>query len=99
MQGYTPEVRNPSERIMYHLFASLGFGSNYDGPQLFDPSTYVGFLYRASPRGSDVVSGAWIIASHNNASHTHIYIHVNVYYIYNCNYNIYIYINNKYSRI
>ena len=73
MQGYTPEVRNPSERIMYHLFASLGFGSNYDGPQLFDPSTYVGFLYRASPRGSDVVSGAWIIASHNNASHTHIY--------------------------
>lgn len=39
-------VRNPSERIMYHLFASLGFGSNYDGPQLFDPSTYVGFLYR-----------------------------------------------------
>lgn len=41
-------VRNPSDRIMYHLFASLGFGSNYDGPQLFDPSTYVGFLYRKS---------------------------------------------------
>lgn len=42
------EVRNPSDRMMYHLFASLGFGSDYDGPQLFDASTFVGSLYRPS---------------------------------------------------
>ena len=31
---------------MYHLFASQGFGATYDGPALFDPSTFIGFLYR-----------------------------------------------------
>lgn len=33
---------------MYHLFASQGFGADHDGATLFDPSTFVGHLYRAS---------------------------------------------------
>eukprot|EP00434_Breviolum_minutum_P021727 symbB.v1.2.019178.t1/scaffold1558.1/size111825/1 len=38
-------VRKASKRIMYHLFASLGFGSNHDGANLFDASTFIGHLY------------------------------------------------------
>ncbi|CAE7409165.1 unnamed protein product [Symbiodinium natans] len=41
-------VKKPMDRIMYHLFASLGFASRYDGPALFDASTFVGALYRRS---------------------------------------------------
>ena len=41
-------VRKASKRIMYHLFASLGFGSNHDGANLFDASTFIGHLYRKS---------------------------------------------------
>ena len=40
------KVKKPMDRIMYHLFASLGFASRYDGPALFDASTFVGALYR-----------------------------------------------------
>ena len=35
---------------MYHLFASLGFGSNHDGANLFDASTFIGHLYRQEPQ-------------------------------------------------
>ncbi|CAK8999297.1 unnamed protein product [Durusdinium trenchii] len=41
-------VTNPLERLMYHLFASQGFGADHDGATLFDPSTFVGHLYRKS---------------------------------------------------
>ncbi|CAE7387328.1 unnamed protein product [Symbiodinium pilosum] len=41
-------VKNPTDRIMYHLFASLGFGGRYDGAALFDSATFVGTLYRKS---------------------------------------------------
>ena len=41
-------VSNPLERIMYHLFASQGFGADHDGAQLFDATTFVGHLYRKS---------------------------------------------------
>lgn len=45
-----PKVRKASKRIMYHLFASLGFGSNHDGANLFDASTFIGHLYRQEPQ-------------------------------------------------
>ncbi|CAE7404082.1 unnamed protein product [Symbiodinium sp. CCMP2456] len=41
-------VKNPMDRIMYHLFASLGFAARYDGAALFDESTFVGALFRKS---------------------------------------------------
>merc|ERR1712228_583125 len=41
-------VNNPYDRIMYHLFASQGFGAKYDGARLFDPATVVGHLYLKS---------------------------------------------------
>ena len=42
---------------MYHLFASLGFGSNHDGANLFDASTFIGSLYRLGPQMFDFLGG------------------------------------------
>lgn len=39
---------NPMDRMMYHLFASLGFEGRYSGARLFDPKTLVGALYQKS---------------------------------------------------
>ena len=47
LAAFSPEVKNPMDRIMYHLFASLGFAARYDGAALFDESTFVGALFRA----------------------------------------------------
>lgn len=42
------KTKNPLDRLAYHLFNAQGFQREYDGSAIFDPSLFVGALFRKS---------------------------------------------------